>query len=88
MMNSRAANLVTLLLVGVAVPGLPAADKADQDFAEQVYRRVEQIKPPPEKRKWERIPWLTDLTEAVRVAKGEGRPVLLWGSDDPPLLRC
>lgn len=37
---------------------------------------------------WERVPWLTDLREAVRQAKAENRPILLWTTDDDPLERC
>jgi hypothetical protein len=37
---------------------------------------------------WEQVPWLTDLHEAVRQAKAENRPILLWTTDDDPLERC
>jgi len=38
--------------------------------------------------KWLRIPWLTDLPEAIRQAKAEHRPILMWATDDDPLERC
>ena len=42
----------------------------------------------PREPKWQRIPWLLDLNEGIRVAKAEGRPVLIWVSGDDPLERC
>lgn len=37
---------------------------------------------------WQRIPWLTDLPEAVRQAKAESRPLVLFVSGDEPLGKC
>jgi hypothetical protein len=37
---------------------------------------------------WQRIPWLSDLAEAIGVAKAENRPLLLWVAGDDPLERC
>lgn len=37
---------------------------------------------------WQRIPWLGDLPEAIRQARAEGRPILIWATDDDPLDRC
>jgi hypothetical protein len=37
---------------------------------------------------YRQIPWLVDLSEAVRVARAEKRPLLLWTSGDDPLDRC
>jgi hypothetical protein len=37
---------------------------------------------------WQRIPWLTDLPEAIRQARAEDRPILLWVGGDDPLDRC
>jgi hypothetical protein len=42
----------------------------------------------PQPATWLTIPWLLDLSEAVRVAKAENRPVLIWVSGDDPLERC
>jgi hypothetical protein len=42
----------------------------------------------PRPTKWLGIPWLLDLNEAIRVAKAEHRPVLIWVSGDDPLERC
>jgi len=55
---------------------------------EQVARLVREIKPVPSELKWQQIPWLLDLNEGIRQARLEGRPLLLWGSDDDPLERC
>jgi hypothetical protein len=38
--------------------------------------------------KYREIPWLLDLEEGIRLAKQEGRPLLLWTSGDDPLERC
>ena len=42
----------------------------------------------PREPKWQRIPWLLDLSEGIRLAKEEERPLLLWTSGDDPLERC
>jgi hypothetical protein len=42
----------------------------------------------PREPKWQRIPWLPDLNEGMRLAKEEKRPLLLWTSGDDPLERC
>ena len=34
------------------------------------------------------IPWLVDLDQAIRQAKKEKRPILIWVSGDEPLERC
>ena len=62
--------------VGLSLP--PAADT--------VYKYIKLRGP--NDLKWQQIPWLVDLPEAVRQAKAENRPILLWLSDDDPLDRC
>jgi len=37
---------------------------------------------------YRQIPWVVDLNEAVRAARAEKRPLLLWTSGDDPLDRC
>jgi hypothetical protein len=37
---------------------------------------------------WQAIPWMVDLPEAIRAARAERRPLLLFGSGDDPLERC
>jgi len=51
-----------------------------------IYRYVKMRKP--EDFKWERVPWLTDIPEAIRQAAVENRPLLLWITADEPLERC
>ena len=51
-------------------------------------RRLQAIRPPAEQVRWQQIPWLTDLPNALRVAREEKRPLLVWASDDDPLDRC
>jgi hypothetical protein len=59
--------------------GLPAE-------AARMYACV--TKPHPGELKWQKIPWLTDLSEAIRVAEAEKRPLLLFVSGDEPLGKC
>jgi hypothetical protein len=42
----------------------------------------------PQSTRWLDVPWLLDLNEAIRLAKAETRPVLIWVSGDDPLERC
>jgi hypothetical protein len=42
----------------------------------------------PREPKWQRIPWLLDLDEGIRLAQEEKRPILIWTSGDDPLERC
>src|SRR5947208_11766783 len=44
--------------------------------------------PHPGELKWQQIPWLTDLREAVRLARAESRPLVLFVSGDDPLEKC
>jgi hypothetical protein len=44
--------------------------------------------PHPGELKWQQIPWLTNLGEAIRQAKAESRPLLLFVSGDDPLEKC
>ncbi len=63
----------------------PGADRLPADAA----RMYDFVKTPhPGELKWQQIPWLTDLREAVRQAQGESRPLLLFVSGDEPLGRC
>jgi len=53
-----------------------------------VLKRFEYLKTPPKYLQWQKIPWVTDLSDGVELAMKENRPMLLWGSDDNPLDRC
>jgi hypothetical protein len=37
---------------------------------------------------WQQIPWGVDLQEAIRVAREDRRPLLLFVSGDDPLEKC
>ena len=43
------------------------------------------IQPTREESRWTRIPWLTSLWEARRLAAAKGKPILLWEMDGHPL---
>ncbi len=46
------------------------------------------IRPKASEIKWEKIPWVTDLSKAIKLAAKEKRPILVWASGDAPLERC
>lgn len=72
----------------IAVVLLVLAGGSDEDLATQVAQRARELRPGPERLKWQKIPWVLELTEAVRMTKEERRPIFMWGSDDQPLERC
>lgn len=80
-----------LLLVTAMVVIGPAAGRASgpaYPSAEELTKQAQIIKPSVAELKWERIPWLTDLAQAQRIAREERRPILLWVTGDDPLERC
>jgi hypothetical protein len=46
------------------------------------------VKPVAAELRWQQIPWLTDLTQGLSVARSEHRPIFLWVTGDDPLERC
>src|SRR5687767_1910373 len=46
--------------------------------AGRMYAAIKKVRPG--ELKWQKIPWLTDLSEAIRVAEAEKRPLLLFVS--------
>jgi hypothetical protein len=46
------------------------------------------IRPKASETKWEKIPWITDLPNSIKVASREQRPMVVWASGDAPLERC
>lgn len=52
---------------------------------EQVAKLAAVIKPGLDEDKWATIPWLTDLTQARKLAAQQGKPILLWEMDGHPL---
>ena len=69
------------------VPPLVRAD-SPQATLDELTRRAAIIKPAAEECGWRRIPWLTDLAEAQRIARAERRPLFLFASAYDPLERC
>ncbi len=87
--SRRALGLLVPFLLAtagaVAAERNPGTDRLPTDAA----RMYDLVKSPhPGELKWQQIPWLTDLREAVRQAKAEHRPVLLFVSGDDPLEKC
>lgn len=91
--NGAAALAPFLLLTAGAVaagadgPGAksPGLDRLPAD-AVRMYGFVKS--PHPGELKWQQIPWLTDLGEAITLAKEEKRPLVLFVSGDDPLEKC
>ena len=85
----RAAVLASLVTAaaGADAPAdrNPGVDRLPADAA-RMYGSVKT--PHPGELKWQQVPWLTDLREAARQAKAEGRPLLLFVSGDDPLEKC
>ena len=75
----------TLAAAEIPLDRTPGADRLPGDAA-RMYGFVRT--PHPGELKWQQIPWLTDLGEAIRQAKAENRPLLLFVSGDEPLEKC
>ena len=58
------------------------------ELEDRVTKKANELRPSAGRLKWQQIPWMTNLAAGLEAAKQEGRPVLLWGSDDEPLERC
>jgi hypothetical protein len=80
----RAFVFSTTLLAACSTLWGDTPQRADQALA----RRAAAIKPVGEELRWQQIPWVTDLAEAQRLARDEGRPIFLWVTGDDPLERC
>lgn len=85
--------IVTAAAAGLAAGGTGAradnpGNAAPSPALTALLERAAVVKPTAEELKWRRIPWMTDLAAAQRVARQEGRPLLLWASGDDPLERC
>lgn len=80
-----AALLLTATGAVAAGDGAPGRDRLPADAA-RMYRFV--TTPHPGELQWQQIPWLTDLGEAIRQARAEKRPLLLFVSGDDPLEKC
>jgi hypothetical protein len=70
-----------------------AADKEDEKrwippVPDKVERCAAQLRPTSADTRWMTIPWLTSLSEGLRVAGAEQRPLLLWNLDGDALEGC
>jgi hypothetical protein len=81
-MKSTGRLLVCGLAWLAAGPTAPAAEPIRPD---QFAKLQALIAPDRGEDAWAKIPWLTDLTQARRVAAGQGKPILLWEMDGHPL---
>jgi hypothetical protein len=75
---------LALLAASAAVAAADDVDRLPRWYA-QAYPL---ITPSAKELRWRKIPWLTDLGEAVKIAKAEKRPLLVWTTGDDPLERC
>lgn len=76
-----------LLLAGSS---LPAADVPERDA---LLKKAAALRPPAADFAWQQIPWHIDAAEALKEAKAENRPLLVWlaggrDRDGSPLERC
>ena len=69
-----------ILLPAVAF-GLARAAAAEDDFAGRIDKLVAERQPTAGERRFDEIGWLTDIREALRLAKETKRPVLLFTHD-------
>jgi hypothetical protein len=77
------------LLAGLllALPAMATADDIDRLPGDKAdYYKA--IVPADAEMKWKRVPWMTRLDEAMKVAAKEKRPVCIWVVDNEPLDRC
>ena len=83
---TRRKFIVVTLLATVSITVCAQAET--RPTLDELSRRAAIIKPSPSELMWQQIPWLTDLTAGLRVAKQERCPIFLWVTGDDPLERC
>ena len=74
-----------LLAFGLALVGGACASAAEPLRPEQFAEIKTLIKPGDDEDRWAKIPWLTDLWQARKLAARQGKPILLWEMDGHPL---
>jgi hypothetical protein len=79
-------RLPWLILIGLGLAGWNLAGMAHA--SDELLQRAAVIKPAPDELNWQRIPWITDLAEGLRLARQERRPIFLWATGNDPLERC
>ncbi len=77
------------LLLACGVP----ASAADVPESEALLKKAAAIRPPAADFTWQQIPWHIDAAAALKEAKAENRPLLVWlaggrDRDGSPLERC
>jgi len=84
-----------ILAVGLGLLVLAAAPMPAQDAPENaaLVKKALAIRPPAADFAWQQIPWHTDGAEALKEARAEQRPLLVWlaggrDRDGSPLERC
>jgi hypothetical protein len=82
--------MLRFLIAPLLVSGLCVGSALAQESLE---RRAEAIRPPAELVRYQNIPWVLDLTQAIQLAKDENRPIFFWAAggrdrDGVPLERC
>ena len=82
----RTASCLWLLAAWATVTW--AEEPPSRPTTEELARRAVAIKPTAAELKWQRIPWVMDLTEGLKLAQTEKRPIFLWVTGDDPLERC
>ena len=78
-MRALASGITAFLLVA----GLAFGEAQEGELL----RRAAVIKPRPDELKWQQVPWVTEVAEAQRLARAEGRPNFLVAFADGPLER-
>ena len=71
-----------------ALPTAVAADALDQLSPEAAWLYACVKKPHPGELKWQQIPWLVDLGQAIAQAQAENQPLVMFVSGDDPLEKC
>jgi ABC-type sugar transport system substrate-binding protein len=71
--------LAACMTRGGAAPVAAAAGSPDLE------KRVAALVPTPDEERWLKVPWRTNIVEAVAEAKRAGKPVMLWVMNGNPL---
>ena len=80
--------LAALLVLGVALPFARGDDAVGEITPADFERLLAAIRPQPGESPWREIPWLTNVTEARRLASAENKPLVIFtAADGSPLSR-
>jgi hypothetical protein len=86
-------RLAAALVFVAASTELGSAQDSFEQLQSRLERRAEAIRPPASQVRYQEIPWVLDLQQAVQTAKEEKRPIFFWAAggrdrDGVPLERC